>query len=960
MRNLKKVLSLAMAMMMLVSIMSITAGAVSISDYTDKDKISHTTAVGLLSELNVIKGTDTGAFNPDGAVTRAAMAKMICVALNKGVDNGAAFVGAKASYKDTKGHWAEGYIEYCSALGIIAGDGSGKFNPDASVTGAQAAKMLLVAMGYDATKEGLVGSAWQLKTTVLASAEGLFDGISTVPSQVFDRDDAAQLIYNTLFAQTVGYSVATGALVKNTIGATTAASTIAYEKFNLTALTGVVKENDGGVLGSADAMSTTYTGKTKIDVATVNGVADTVGSAYDAYYSVASDASLLGKTVNVYIKGADVKKVYGKPVLSSVNKIVESKAVLKDGVVTVTGSLAKFAKDNGVTLNGSTVYITYSQSAASSTAFTSTSAGELLTLIDNNGDGYADYAIKTVPVAQAVTSVTTSTISGVTTTRYNGTTPLLTSANTNTVFAKGDVALFYAFNGKYVSEKATVVQGKVTNFTATGAVVNGTTYYSAANAIAAISGMTQNSAATYATTYNFFLDQAGYVVNIVAVASTASQNYAVLLDLAYVAGSGISGTDRNEAKILLTDGTTKVVSLYSLKADGGTVYGPSAAVTALGATKLDGDKSAGAIKTVFDADGNEFFTYTVNADGSYSLAYATATGSIAPNTAIAKTVVYDGANAADSQTIFLVKKTGSTDTYAAYVGYASVPAIAANKLTSGLRLDNETAPNGIDNIVYLIAPAADVGVSSTTLAYITSTAYSFNYVNGGTSYYTYPAIINGNVDVVKTTNKPFAATGLYSLTLNAAGLETTADNSAVAVTPNKITALGNGIISAGSAYVVNDSTVVYIIGTDNSVTKTTADALSVGTYVYIVPSVSASTVAGTIYAYPVVAGYASALSLAPAGVGGLTESSDLIVGTPATAAVYTGFAGATDKTITVSVTAPAGTGSDVTVALKSGPATYNATTGVLTITGTGTVKITVTTAELGKVDKTTDYTITIS
>ena len=64
---------------------------------------------------------------------------------------------------------AESYINYCYSLGIIAGRGNGKFDPAATVTGNEAAKMLLVAAGYDAQLEGLTGNDWAIKTASLAS-----------------------------------------------------------------------------------------------------------------------------------------------------------------------------------------------------------------------------------------------------------------------------------------------------------------------------------------------------------------------------------------------------------------------------------------------------------------------------------------------------------------------------------------------------------------------------------------------------------------------------------------------------------------------------------------------------------------------------------------------------------------------------------------------------------------------
>ena len=86
MRNLKRALSLAMASIMVLGMMVVGAGAVSYDDFSDKDKIVNDDAVSMLVELNVINGKDDGSFDPEGIVTRAEMAKMICVVLNGGKD----------------------------------------------------------------------------------------------------------------------------------------------------------------------------------------------------------------------------------------------------------------------------------------------------------------------------------------------------------------------------------------------------------------------------------------------------------------------------------------------------------------------------------------------------------------------------------------------------------------------------------------------------------------------------------------------------------------------------------------------------------------------------------------------------------------------------------------------------------------------------------------------------------
>ena len=76
-------------------------------------------------------------------------------------------------FTDINGHWAAGYINAIAAAGIIGGFGNGKFCPDQEVTATQCYKMLLVLIGYNAQKTGLVGSNWARTTLGLAATEGL-------------------------------------------------------------------------------------------------------------------------------------------------------------------------------------------------------------------------------------------------------------------------------------------------------------------------------------------------------------------------------------------------------------------------------------------------------------------------------------------------------------------------------------------------------------------------------------------------------------------------------------------------------------------------------------------------------------------------------------------------------------------------------------------------------------------
>lgn len=198
MKNLKRVLSMALASVMLVGTMVVGASAV---DFTDGEEITHTEAVNVMSTLGVLKGKDTGAFDPNATVTRAEMAKIICVMLNGGVDPTLGSAN-NAMFSDIANHWARPYIEYCASMNIIAGMGNGTFGPDQPVTGAAAAKMLLVAMGYDSNIFEFTGADWEINVNRRANEAKLYEEIKNIDTSVgLSRDNTAQMAYNALEAK---------------------------------------------------------------------------------------------------------------------------------------------------------------------------------------------------------------------------------------------------------------------------------------------------------------------------------------------------------------------------------------------------------------------------------------------------------------------------------------------------------------------------------------------------------------------------------------------------------------------------------------------------------------------------------------------------------------------------------------------------------------------------------------
>ena len=173
--------------------------------FTDEADIKATDAVNMLTALGVIEGDPDGSFRPDATVTRAEMAKMIFVVRNNSIDD-SAYENNSSKLTDINSHWAKGYIKFCESQGIIAGYGDNTFKPDATVTGVEAAKMLLVLTGYDANKAGLVGHNWSTNTLKYAGSAGLLDDVNSGLEQGLPRQYAAQMIANTLDTNRVKWS----------------------------------------------------------------------------------------------------------------------------------------------------------------------------------------------------------------------------------------------------------------------------------------------------------------------------------------------------------------------------------------------------------------------------------------------------------------------------------------------------------------------------------------------------------------------------------------------------------------------------------------------------------------------------------------------------------------------------------------------------------------------------------
>ena len=224
MRNLKKFLALALAVMMTLSLM-VTANAITTNAaVTDKDSITDEfkEAVAVLNGLGIITGYEDGTFRPDKPISRQETTALV-YRLHSGdvkdtkndlystADNIKQFTDVKA---DGGQKWSAGYIGYCANQGIIKGVSDTRFAPTHEVTGYQVLAMVLRAIGYGQNKE-YEGSGWQTRVASSATNLGLLKNVtntnySATLSAPATRELVAEIIFQAALQDTVTYTAGLG------------------------------------------------------------------------------------------------------------------------------------------------------------------------------------------------------------------------------------------------------------------------------------------------------------------------------------------------------------------------------------------------------------------------------------------------------------------------------------------------------------------------------------------------------------------------------------------------------------------------------------------------------------------------------------------------------------------------------------------------------------------------------
>ena len=189
MRNLKRVLSLGMTAAMITGLMVVGTSAAGYSDVSTEDNVE---AIEVLQSVGVMVGDENGDFNPDQLVTRNEMA----VVMSNLMEYNVATYSGTSPFTDVPS-WAEPYVAACWTNGITAGTSATTYGGDQSVTTAQAALMLMKALGYFQYDSDFNGD-WQLATITQGNRISLFKNVESNVRDAMTRNDVARLVLNTL------------------------------------------------------------------------------------------------------------------------------------------------------------------------------------------------------------------------------------------------------------------------------------------------------------------------------------------------------------------------------------------------------------------------------------------------------------------------------------------------------------------------------------------------------------------------------------------------------------------------------------------------------------------------------------------------------------------------------------------------------------------------------------------
>ena len=799
---MKKLLALVLALVMSMSLVTISNAA-----FKDADKIDYKEAVDVMNAVGVFIGDEKGNFNAKENLTREQAAKIIAY-LELGSKAADALAGGATFTDVASTRWSAGFVGYCAQAGVVNGVGNSKFDPAGQLTALQFGKMLLVELGYDAKAEGMVGTDWAINTSKLMAGTKLMDGISGSVNQVLTREKAAQMCLNALEAPMVTYDTKGSTITVDGTKINFGASVAKYETSTVAKDQNISKEKLTSGEYTVELGEKLYKDLKK-------------NSTTDAFERPATEWMLKAKSIGTYADAADLSYT----------------ATVEIGTIYSDLGLSKGIDDSKVTYyeDGRNLSSSWTQDIVKGSKVEKGGNGTLLEVYYNDdAESLTVIAINTY-VGKITASYKASTTKDAYVT-FTAKTGAGSSYETDDSYSKDDIVL-YTYSSKAgdagvksmaLAEKVT---GKMNGFTASKNVtVDGTTYKKSANGVDITIGM-NTSVGKDVTVY---LDQYGYAAFVDA---DDTLQYAVIL--AYEVGSRL---DSPRAKLLFTDGTTKKVDVKALKKADGTAYT---------ATSLGAYASANSDLNQYDV-----VSYTVNSDEEYTLTLAADARNATVGSAkitkgipsLAGTASGDGYNVgtansgrlyANGKTTFLVIDESGTDTtYTSYTGIANVPNIEWKSGTYTAPITLLTEGNTIAKIVVV---AKTKVASETNNLYISDGSKAVTFIKGGSAgqsytkelgyYYEYDAIIDGAETKIKTDFEVKYYSILTGVSYNSKGVATgygdiaymDINNPTTKVDgANLFTAVGteattNSVVKIGSKlYAFDDDCKVYYIGTDGT------------------------------------------------------------------------------------------------------------------------------------------------
>ena len=684
---MKKFLSLVLALVMTMSLVTISAGA---KDFTDSDKVTYDDAIEVMSELKVIDGYTDGSFRPTVELNRGAAAKIICNMI-LGPTTASALSASSAPFVDVPADSVfAGYITYCAKEGIINGYADGTFRPTAPLTGYAFMKMLLGALGYDADIEGYTGANWSVNVAKQAIGIDLDDGNDNfVGTKYVTREEACLYALNTLKAKMVEYGSKTTVTVNGAqvvVGGSEAKDVV------------------------NNAKDETFKDDNKMQFAEKYFPDLTTKKTTDDFGRPASIWKIKNKEVGTYTDDADAtytSEVKGKTIYADLNVDLDKTewyatvdGVDQDDITDLKAGFA-VAKKNDVKIggNGVLVEVFYDDDKDEGT----------ITLINSylmqvNGDyDEDDEELVIDKIDECDAPFTSKTLSS-------------DDLDGLDAFADEDYVIVTVADGDVKTiEKAEMVTGTVTEYVVDDTVtMNGTDYEYAATY--------DDSDRSYEVKedYELYLDAYGYV--LLAKGVEADDNYVFVSEFA--SSSLLSTKAKVVAYAYFTDGSADEITV----------------------SKVDKTKVSG---TDMNNVKNTWFKY-VEKDGKYELTttssfkVATASGDkvIDYKDSALKTYIGQGKDSkATKDTIFVVLD--DDDNVKVYTGIKNVPAVTAASDTSVYVSEDKDYAAVV--FVDLGNGHTKGGATSSDVIYIT------DFDKAGTDsedndYYRYKAVVNGKLD----------------------------------------------------------------------------------------------------------------------------------------------------------------------------------------------------------------------